>query len=215
MLLRNIFILSTLAVAALLSPAVTSDAAAQRGGRGGGGGGGHGGGGHGGYGGGGYHGGYGGYGGYHGGYGGYGYGHGYYGGWGYPGIGIYRGYGLNRGYYGSGSYGSSGYYVYPDSGYGEIYDGSDMSQSGYYAPPAPDNTARIRVHVPEDAKVWVAGEATKQTGSERMFGSPTLTPGKTYTYDIKASWMEDGKRVEKTQKVRIRANETSNVTFGE
>ena len=219
--------LSLVALVPFLWPSATAYA-----GRGGGGGGGHGGGGHGGGGGhagGGYYG--GGYGGYRGGYGGYGYGLGgfglgyglgSYGGYGYGGYGgsgyggYSSGYGLSGGYpqYATPSYGQG--YVVPSSGYVDPSDvPTDSRQSGYYAPQAADDTARIRVFVPTDAKVWIGGEETTKTGEERTFASPALTPGKAYTYQVKAVWMQDGKQVERTQKVKVHANETSSVTFGQ
>ena len=234
---RNI-ILSALALTAIL--AFSSPASAQRG-RGGYGGGGYGGyrggygGGYGGYGG--YRGGYGGYG-Y--GHGGYGYGHGGYGygsGLGY-GIGLssgialgstlggygYGGYGYNSGYalgYSSYAPSYSGYnYVpatrYVDPGYpGIALAPADSSrESLYYAPETADNTAHLRILVPADAKLWVGGMQTEKQGSERDFNSPALTPGKSYTYEVKARWMQAGEPVEKTRKVKVMANQTTTVEFG-
>jgi len=171
----------------------------------GGGGGGHSGGGHGG--GGGYHGG----GGYRGGYG--------YRGYGYGGVGIYLG-----GY----GYG----YGYPYYGYGAPYGGY---ASDYYAPPAapiyvtpppvatpgyqfggdapPDNTAHVSVRIPADAEVWFGGGKTQQTGAVREFASPPLTPGKEYTYDIKARWMVGGKEVVQVRQVDVSAGSSKSVDF--
>lgn len=163
-----------------------------------------------------------------GGYGGYGYGRGGYGGGGYGGGGYGRG-----GYYGWGGYGWGG--IYPYSGYGlssysyyPSYYGYDYGTptytypnapvtidtraSAYYAPPT-DNSAMIHLRVPASATVWVDGGRTKLTGSDRNFSTPSLTPGKTFEYQIKARWMEDGKPVEKTRTVDVRANQTSNVDF--
>jgi len=234
---RNI-ILGALTLTAII--AFSTPAFAQRGGRGGGGGGGgayRGGGGYrGGYGG--YHGGYGGYrGGYNGGYyrPGIGFGIGL-------GTGLGLGYGLGgygyRGGYGSGYGGySSGYggtyyapsvtYVEPsttyappatyvDPGYPQVegVPADSSRDSLYYAPEPVDNTARLRILVPADAKVWVGGQETGQRGQEREFGSPPLTPGKSYTYEVKAQWMEAGEPVEKTRQVKVMANRTTTVDFG-
>jgi len=188
--------------------AATPDASAQRGGRGGGGRGG-------GYHGGGYHGGgyYGGYrGGYYGGYGHYGYGR-----YGYGSYPYYGGYGWRSGgypYYGYSSYYQPGYvydystptYVYPDD------SGVVTRGAGSYAP-ANDNSAMLHVRVPGNAQVWVEGEATRQSGPERDFVSPPLQPDKTYQYEIRARWMQDGKPVVRTKTVTVHANETKNVDF--
>jgi len=188
---------------------------------------------------GGYHNGYGGgYGGYHnGGYGGYGYyphsgfsigifsgGYGY-GGSGYGGYG-YGGYG-GSGYYPS-SYGYSTYYpstVYSNDYVPNVYVPSDATttQSGYYVPStapstapsaAPtDNRARIHVRLPADAALWVDGDATQQTGAERDFTTPPLDPTSTYTYTLKARWMQGNEPVERTMKVDVRANQTTPADF--
>ena len=146
------------------------------------------------------YGGYGLYGGY-GGYGGYGYG-------GYSGLGSYSAYGYSPSY--------NRAYVDPSLIYADpALQVPVPRQSAYYAPPMPDDSALLRVFVPADAQVWIGGEATTKTGEERTFASPALTPGKSYTYQIKAVWTENGKPIEKTQKVKVLANETTNVTFGE
>lgn len=210
MMRHKILAFSTLALAALVWPATTSYAAGR-----GGGGGGHGGGG--------YH---GGYGGYHGGYGGYRGGYGF-----YPGIGIgiggYGGYGYGYGGLGrygaySAGYGNAGLATAPAAVLPNPVVVAPAAQglapSSEENPPTPPqltNTAQVHIFVPADAKVWVGGEATTPIGGERDFTSTELVPGKVYFYRVKAQWMKDGKMVEQTQKVRVRANETSNVTFGE
>jgi len=209
-------------VAALAVWVATPDLASARAGHGGGGhgGGGHGGGGHGGggHGGGGFH-----SGGFHGGgfhdggfkrgfnrggfYGGYGgfYGLGY--GYGYP---YYGGYG---GYYGGYDYPSTVYY-------NDTYVVPNTTQSLYFTPDqttttaVTDNRARIRVRVPSDAALWIDGQPTQQTGSAREFVTPPLDdPSTTYTYTMKARWMQGTEPVEKTMKVDVRANQTSVADF--
>jgi uncharacterized protein (TIGR03000 family) len=73
--------------------------------------------------------------------------------------------------------------------------------------PAPDNAARIRVIVPAEAKVWFDNKPTTQAGPERRFESPALTPGRRYTYDVKAQWHDqDGKDLTRTRQVDVSAN---------
>ncbi len=146
---------------------------------------------------------------------GYGYG-GYYPGYGY-GLGGYGygGYGLGGYGYGGYGYGLGGYYPGYDYGYtGPVYIDPtiDSRQSGYYSPPR-DNSAAIHLSVPSGAKVWVDDSPTKQSGQERNFVTPPLKTGKTFSYQIKAQWMENGTPVEQTRTVKVRANETSNVDF--
>lgn len=81
-------------------------------------------------------------------------------------------------------------------------------------PATPRNKAIVNVELPADAKVWFMGRATQQTGGKRSFISPDLDGvNQFYKYEIKASWSEDGKPVEQTQTVYVRAGERSTVLF--
>ena len=76
------------------------------------------------------------------------------------------------------------------------------------------NTASIRVTVPASAKVWIDDKTTTQTGSDRLFESPALTPGRDYSYDITAQWRDqDGKEVTQTRRVNVSANASVRVDF--
>src|SRR5262249_31075720 len=55
-----------------------------------------------------------------------------------------------------------------------------------------DTLAHLTVRVPADARVWFDGAATTSTGPVRQFPSPPLTPGKRYSYEVRASWKEGG-----------------------
>jgi len=158
--------------------------------------------------------------------------------WGYPGS----GYGAwNSGYTGNRSWGgtpwNSGYssyygpnYYYPSQGnyYG---NSSQYPATGYYAPgfaasppatqgysygapsQANDNAARLEVKVPANAEVWFDGAKTNQGGTDRFFVSPPLNPGQTYSYDIRARWMDNGREVDRTQHVDVRPGENQVVDF--
>jgi uncharacterized protein (TIGR03000 family) len=79
---------------------------------------------------------------------------------------------------------------------------------------APVNTVTIHLAVPPDAKVWFNDQETKQTGSERFFESPPLTPGYDYTYAIKANWSgQDGREVTQTRQLIVRVNAAYRVDF--
>ena len=117
---------------------------------------------------------------------------------------------------GRGHYHSYRHYGYRH--YGHRYWGyRTWNRLGYYAipdyacPPAPlpcqDNVARIRILVPAGARGWVDNQETMQTGTDRSFDSPPLTPGKEYTYNVTARWTcPDGKEVVKTRQVDVQAN---------
>jgi uncharacterized protein (TIGR03000 family) len=174
--------------------------------KGGGGGGGHGGGGGGGHGGGGHGG--GGHGGSHGVYRG-----GFYGGF-YGGAGFYNPY----------WYGYAPYYDYgPSYGYA-VPVPVPVPGSNYLTPPAPPapqmppadlTTAVVNVQLPRsDAKVWVDNNLmTEGSGSQRVFISPSLEAGYNYSYQIRASWMDNGQEVTAQRKVAVAPGRVSQVDF--
>lgn len=178
-----------------------------------------------------------------GGYGGYygrGYSPGYWGGyWGRPGFslsigtgGYYPGYayswpsysyyGYSPGYAYSYPYYYSTPTYYTEPAYVPSYTAPAVAsaaaapatrEASYYAPPT-DNTARVRVNLPADATLTVAGVQTRQTGSQREFVTPALTPGQDYVYEMTARWTEGGRPVEQTKKVYVRANGSTEASFG-
>jgi uncharacterized protein (TIGR03000 family) len=193
------------------------------GGRGGGGGGfGGGGGGRGGFGGG-YGGGYG-----RGGYGGFGYG-----GYGYGGYGGFYGGGLFYGDYSTGG-GYPGYYApyaYPAPSYYapdpyyppriSANPSAAPSTSYYYAPatasnppPTAANTASIHVVLPDSqATVLFDGRSTSSTGNDRYYHTPELQPGGSYNYNLRVSWMQDGRQVTQDRTIAVTPGRTTDVVF--
>jgi uncharacterized protein (TIGR03000 family) len=191
-------------------------------GGGGGGGGGHGGGGGGR---GGYGGGYGGYGrGGYGGYGGFGYGYG-----GFYGGGLYYGDYLTGGgypgYYAPYAYPSPAPYYYPDPGvpYGSRVSPYAPTTSFYNGPPAAASPSRpaltgrqasIHVVLPDpQATVIFNGHTTTSTGSERFYHTPELTPGGSYNYKLRVTWMQDGQPVTQERTVAAIPGQTTDVVF--
>ena len=115
--------------------------------------------------------------------------------------------------------GSSPYYGDYDSYYSPSVDYT--TSSNYYTPPAPETTvvpadrAQVEVRVPTpDAQVFFNGSATQQQGTDRMFVTPSLISGRTFTYSIEARWMENGRSMDKTQTVSVTAGQTAAVDFG-
>jgi uncharacterized protein (TIGR03000 family) len=164
-----------------------------------------------------------GYGGYYGGWGGgyYDYGcypsyYGGYGGWGYP------------GYY-SYSYPSYSYptyaYSYPSYNYPDLViqsqDSSYLTATATNQPAARSangtqapKDALIEVTCPANAKIFFGDSPTMQTGSQRKFLSPELAAGKTYTYEVRATWTDaNNKAVTQTRQVQVQAGKRSTVNF--
>lgn len=74
-------------------------------------------------------------------------------------------------------------------------------------------TARIEMHVPSDAQVWIEGKKMTSAGELRRFVSPPLTAGQNYKYDIRVSWQENGREVSKDRQVSLRAGEHKQLIF--
>ncbi|MBM4001186.1 MAG: TIGR03000 domain-containing protein [Planctomycetes bacterium] len=74
-------------------------------------------------------------------------------------------------------------------------------------------SAVLTVDVPEGAKVFVNGRATKSTGANRQYVSRGLVPGMTYTYEVRVESEVDGKIAEDTKVVHLKAGDTSDLTF--
>jgi uncharacterized protein (TIGR03000 family) len=74
-----------------------------------------------------------------------------------------------------------------------------------------DNAAHLQVRVPAGADLWFEGVRMPQTGEVREFTSLELKPGKGYVYDVRARWTEDGRMVDRTRTVRVRANQWTEV----
>lgn len=124
-----------------------------------------------------------------------------------------------RSYYGPGYYTSPGYY-YSSPGYvtspGYVMDSRPVTYQAFYSGPrANDDQALIRVRLPVDARLQFQGQLTQQTGSERFFVSPSLERGKTFTYTLTASWMENGGAVTQEKKVDVAAGREVIVDFNE
>jgi len=64
-----------------------------------------------------------------------------------------------------------------------------------------------------DAQVWFENTPTAQQGTERVFRSPALEPGKSFTYTIKARWMDNGKSVERERQVMVQAGQKITLNF--
>jgi len=132
------------------------------------------------------------------------------------------------GYYGGG-YGYSGYAGYP------VYPGAAATPgytytAPYYGAPAyasipavnstmvgaqpankNDQAVRLDVRVPGNAKIWVEGKEMQGNGQQRRFVSPPLERGANYTYDIRATWQEGGRTVERKRHLTVHAGDRLNV----
>jgi uncharacterized protein (TIGR03000 family) len=82
-----------------------------------------------------------------------------------------------------------------------------------YAPTAADRRAHINVKVAASATIWFDGARTAQKGTRRYFVSPVLTPGRRYTYEVKARWQEGSRTVTRSRRATFRAGDEVTLTF--
>jgi uncharacterized protein (TIGR03000 family) len=67
------------------------------------------------------------------------------------------------------------------------------------------------VTLPANAKLTIDGRPTSSTSKSRVFESPSLRPGKTFYYVLKATVVRDGKTETVTKRVAVRANRDTRV----
>jgi uncharacterized protein (TIGR03000 family) len=67
------------------------------------------------------------------------------------------------------------------------------------------------VTLPADAKLTIGSTPTVSTSESRIFETPSLTPGKTFYYELKATVVRGGKTETVTKKVAVRAGEDTRV----
>lgn len=63
------------------------------------------------------------------------------------------------------------------------------------APDAAEMKARVRMILPEDAVVFMAGKKMASVGPVRQYATPALEAGKSYEYPIRIEVIRDGKVV--------------------
>jgi uncharacterized protein (TIGR03000 family) len=77
--------------------------------------------------------------------------------------------------------------------------------------PSIGQLALVFVELPSDATLTVDGTATTSTSSNRVFVTPALEAGRTYTYTLTAQVMRDGSLQTVTREVPVRAGEETRV----
>ncbi|HEX4132154.1 MAG TPA: TIGR03000 domain-containing protein [Pirellulales bacterium] len=142
--------------------------------------------------------------------------------WGYPGARFWHGpYGGPHAWYPTG--------VPPFGMYSEMgfYDKTLPSQMNRTHPDAvdapeesvpdkqaiPSESLLLNVKVPPTAVVYVNGKRTQLTGAQRTFMTAHVTPGQTYSYEVRAEWKENNRPVTRTEIVAIAAGQRRSVAF--
>lgn len=79
--------------------------------------------------------------------------------------------------------------------------------------PKRDNSARLTISVPADARVMINGRPTESTGAHREYISHGLVSGLTYKYEVCAQVTRNGKTLEETKVVILTAGANEGVAF--
>jgi uncharacterized protein (TIGR03000 family) len=119
----------------------------------------------------------------------------------------YYGGGCAGGNCGGGGYASGGY------GGGTAYAGLTGGWVGPTgtATAALSQPAQLLVNLPAEAALTIDGYVTKSTSGQRLFTTPALEVGKTFTYTLKATVERDGKPETVTRQVAVRGGEQTRV----
>jgi uncharacterized protein (TIGR03000 family) len=71
----------------------------------------------------------------------------------------------------------------------------------------------VEVTVPEAANVWFDGSPTTTAGTVRNFQTPPLLAGRQYSYEVRATWQQDGQEMSQTQTVSVSAGQPTRLVF--
>jgi uncharacterized protein (TIGR03000 family) len=78
-----------------------------------------------------------------------------------------------------------------------------------------ETPGRITVLLPSQARLYIDGQLCPLTSDTRSFDTPALEPGRSYYYTLKATLQRDGRTVEMSKKVTVRAGKRAVVDFGD
>lgn len=130
-----------------------------------------------------------------------------------------------------GGFGYGGMGMYPGSPFGFNATSMAIAPMNYvaYYPPvfttrapvvAPsagllpaNQPATVEVNSPADAVITFDGQATRQTGTTRIFTTPPLVKGMSYHYTVEAAFTLDGKKVTQKQRVAVYAGGQTTAVF--
>jgi uncharacterized protein (TIGR03000 family) len=74
--------------------------------------------------------------------------------------------------------------------------------------------ARVTVRLPANARLFVNGQPTQQTGTVREFVTPSILRARlTYRYDFRAEWSQDGRVVARDLPAFVRGTGSTEVDF--
>jgi uncharacterized protein (TIGR03000 family) len=91
--------------------------------------------------------------------------------------------------------------------------GGGQAPSVSASPAQPDVSASLTVRLPAGARLWIDDQPTTLVGPDREFRTPPITPGRRYSYDLRATWYDGRQNVSQTQRVEITGGAHVNAAF--
>lgn len=73
--------------------------------------------------------------------------------------------------------------------------------------------AKVILQVPEDATLYIDGQRTPLTSATRTFVTPALAPKQNYYYDVRVEALRDGKVLEQSRRIVVRAGSVAQITL--
>jgi uncharacterized protein (TIGR03000 family) len=73
----------------------------------------------------------------------------------------------------------------------------------------------VIVKLPTEAQLFVDGVPCTLTSDTRSFDTPTLEPGKAYSYRLRAEIVRDGQTFSDNRRLTVRSGEPATVDFGD
>jgi uncharacterized protein (TIGR03000 family) len=99
----------------------------------------------------------------------------------------------------------------PGEGYPEASLPS-TSESFYPSTPV-EREVIVNMQVPANARVTFNGTSTRQRGTNRHFVSPPIAAGRGYSYNVEATWTQNGRPVTLSRRIAVRPGDVVNLSF--
>jgi len=75
--------------------------------------------------------------------------------------------------------------------------------------------SKVRVEVPEDAKLYIDGKLMRTASARRIFQTPPLEPNRIYFYDVRVELERNGQTFRDSQRLIIRPGQEVTASFAD
>ena len=103
----------------------------------------------------------------------------------------------------------------PESKPGKVFEEAPLPKEPSLKKNEEQARAKVIVDLPADAKLFVDGQWMNGTSSRRVFQTPTLIPGQTYYYELRAEVVRDGQIIAANQRVILRPGQNATASFAD